>query len=96
MNSWGLSESLVKAVTDDRQQASVQHIRLEQLRRRIYQLASWCDDDEEVCRPSQGKAFGEPCDEGYECVHDGNTTNSPSATEWCGRRVTDGEWSRPD
>jgi hypothetical protein len=38
----------------------------------------------------------DPCPEGYECVHDGNTTNSPSATEFCARRVTEGEWSRPD
>jgi hypothetical protein len=27
---------------------------------------------------------------------DGNTKNSPSATEFCARRVTEGEWSRPD
>jgi hypothetical protein len=38
----------------------------------------------------------DPCPEGYKCVHDGNTTNSPSATEFCARRVTEGEWSRPD
>ena len=40
----GLSESLVQAVPDERQQSKVQHSRLEQLRQRIYQLAMGYED----------------------------------------------------
>ena len=58
-------------------------------------------EDDPYCRlPIDcGGIYGDvedPCPEGYECVNDGNTTNSPYATEWCARRVTDGEWSLPD
>jgi len=58
----GLSESLVKAVPDGRQQAKVQHTRLEQLRQRVYQLAMGYEDCLDADRLREDRLLKTVCD----------------------------------